>query len=328
MGGQAVLQVIKGLKPAPKTLRSKMDTVLLTPAVVESWHLPPFQRPLRVNEKVHQLAEELKQNAGVLPGVLTLGRINERTYLVDGQHRVEAFKLSGLPEGFADVRLCDFESLADMGEEFVNLNQSIVKMRPDDVLRGLEGTIPALAMVRRHCDFIGYDQIRRGGASGAVVSMSVVLRCWATSSKEVPGSTGGSSIALAKELTDDSAQQLVQFLNVAHGAWGRDQEYWKLWGTLNLAINMWIWRRTVLSQYSAKSIRMNVNEFGKCLMALSTSSEYLDFLHGRNLTDRDRSPCYARIRAIFNKRLLDLGVDKEKIRFPAPAWYASGPSKK
>ncbi len=314
------LQVIKGLKTAPKTIRSKMDTVLLTPEVVESWNLPPFQRPLRVNEKVHALGEALKQNGGVLPGVLTLGKIGDKTYLVDGQHRVEAFKISGMDEGFADVRLCEFEDLAEMGEEFVNLNQSIVKMRPDDVLRGLEGTIPALATIRKHCDFIGYDQIRRGGKSGAVVSMSAVLRCWGTASKEIPGSMSVTSIALAKDLTEENAQQLIQFLNVAFGAWGRDNEYWKLWGTLNMAICMWMWRRTVLSQHSAKSIRMNVNEFGKCLMALSASADYLDWLHARNLTERDRTPCYTRIRSIFNHRLLDLGVAKDRLRFPAPAW--------
>ncbi len=324
---QAQLQVIKGLKTAPRTIRSRMDTVLLTPSVVDSWKLPPFQRPLRINDKVHALSEELKKNGGVLPGVLTLGRIGDFTYLVDGQHRIEAFKISGMKEGFADVRLCDFDTMADMGEEFVNLNQSIVKMRPDDVLRGLEATIPGLVFIRKHCEFVGYAQIRRGGTSGAVVSMSTVLRCWAMSAKDVPTSAPGSVIHLAKDLTEGVAHELVQFVNVAYGSWGRDPEYWRLWGALNLAVTMWLWRRTVLTQYSAKSVRLNVGEFGKCLMALSASADYLDWLHGRSLTDRDRAPCYSRIRSIFNKRLIDLGLAKDRLRFPAPAWSVSAPGR-
>jgi hypothetical protein len=49
--------------------------------------------------------------------------------------------------------------MADMGEEFVNLNSQLVTMRPDDIRRGLEGTIEALPTIRRECPFVGYDMI-------------------------------------------------------------------------------------------------------------------------------------------------------------------------
>lgn len=315
------LTLIKGMQSAPKTFKSKMDTVLVTPAVVDSWHLPPFQRPLKVNKKVLALAEGLKENGGVIPGVLTLGRISERTYLVDGQHRIESFKLSGLNEGYADVRLCDFESFADMGEAFVNLQERLVAMKPDDVLRGLEGVIPLQAFIRKQCKFVGYDQLRRGPSS-PIVSMSAVLRAWAMSSSEVPTGTGHSAIGVARELNDETSTQLVQFLNMAYGAWGGDPEYYRLWGSLNMTMSMWLWRRLVLTAYSQRSIRLTANQFGRCLMAMSADQSYLDWLVGRNLNERDRSPCYGRIRRIFVQRLSQ-EEDPKKIFFPAPAWYNS-----
>src|SRR5687767_9903420 len=134
------LSVIKGYKAAPRSVRSRMDTILLTPAVVAKWKTPPFQRPLKINAKVLALAEALKQSGGVLPGVITLGDVDTDRYVVDGQHRVQAFLLSELTEGYADVRICAFDNLAEMGQEFVDLNSSLVRIGPDDVLRGLEGT--------------------------------------------------------------------------------------------------------------------------------------------------------------------------------------------
>ena len=128
------------IRRAPTDQRSRSDTLVVTQAVLKSWKLPPFQRPLRENEKVRALVEELKSNGGVLPGVLTLGHLSKdrSTYIVDGQHRLHAFELSELKEVYADVRIIDFDSVDEMGEEFVKLNSSLVRMRPDDVLRGLE----------------------------------------------------------------------------------------------------------------------------------------------------------------------------------------------
>lgn len=84
--GQTTLQLVKGLTPAPKAVRSQMDTIEITQPLADSWLLPPFQRPLKVNQKVLDLAELLNQT-GVMPGVITLGHIGKDVYLVDGQHR-------------------------------------------------------------------------------------------------------------------------------------------------------------------------------------------------------------------------------------------------
>src|SRR4051812_26818125 len=219
---------LPGVRDLPKNKRSsasRMDTIILSPQGVRAWKQPPFQRPLRVNAKVIALSEELKETGGVIPGVLTLGELGKETYLIDGQHRIEAFILSELDEGIADVRICHFEDLADMGDEFVNLNSSLVKIRPDDVLRGLEGNIRPLAEVRKRCGFVGYDQIRRG-VRGPLLSMSAALRAWYGSASEIPKSSTDSAAGLARSMTDEDATQLIQYLTVIYGAWGTDPEYW------------------------------------------------------------------------------------------------------
>src|SRR5258708_38238368 len=96
---------------AERATRTRVDTIVVTPSGVRAWHDPPFQRPLRINEKVRALAEAIKTNGGVLPGVVTIGTLLNRIYLLDGQHRREAFLISGLEEGFVDVRYQEFDSI-------------------------------------------------------------------------------------------------------------------------------------------------------------------------------------------------------------------------
>lgn len=125
----------------PKTRNEKqthtvVDTIKVTPAIVKSWLIGPHQRPLRVNDKVRALAEEIKNDGGVWPGMVTLGQIGAKTYVLDGQHRREAFLLSGQPEGYTDVRVHFFDNLEDMGPEFVRLNSCLVRMGPDDLFGG------------------------------------------------------------------------------------------------------------------------------------------------------------------------------------------------
>lgn len=46
-----------------KRTKTKTDTIAFTPAEARSWALPPFQRELRMNEKVRELAERDLVNA-------------------------------------------------------------------------------------------------------------------------------------------------------------------------------------------------------------------------------------------------------------------------
>lgn len=306
------------MKRAPKSARSKMDTVLFTQEDVKALQLPPIQRPLRVNAKVLGLAEELKGNGGVISGVITLGTLGAKRYLLDGQHRIEAFKISGLKECIADVREVEFDSMADMGEEFDKTNSRLVNLRPDDRLRALELSIPALKKIKSACQFVGYDNIRRGGAS-PVVSMSALLRSWHSSSPPVPANSSQAAADVARTLTDDDVHMIGQYLTLAGEAWGLDPEYYRLWGNLNVTLTMWLFRRTVISQYSSKAHRIKPEEFKRCLMSLSANSDYLEWLVGRNLGERDRSPCYGRIKNLFAKRLTEMWGGKKAV-LPAPEW--------
>lgn len=300
-----------------KAFRRRSDTLVITPAAVKAWRAPPFQRPLKVNAKVVALAEALKTNGGVIPGILTLGELGKEIYLLDGQHRIESFHLSGLHEAYADVRIVTFEDMGDMGEEFVELNSRLVALKPDDVLRGLEGSTPSMREIRKRCPFISYGQVR-WGPSAPVLSMNTGLKIWAGSAADVPTGRGPSAIDIAKALTDEETAQVIQFFGTVHGAWGTDKEYYRLWGALNLTLCAWLWRRTVLTKSSAKSESLTPRQFAEGAMALSASPDYMPWLMGRNMGERDRAPCYGRIKKIFADRLND--VLGRKPTLPAPGW--------
>lgn len=320
----STLKIVKPRTEAERTTRTTLDTIEISPNLVQSWKLPAFQRPLRVNEKVRQLAEKIKHDDGVVPGVVTIGVLDKQQYLIDGQHRREAFLMSECVVGYVDVRIHYFDSMAEMGQEFVDLNSRIVTMRPDDILRGLEGSSETLTKLRRKCPFIGYDMIRRGEKS-PLLSMSSVLRCWYGSSKETPSTSAVSVVELVTSFTNDSCDGLVEFLGAAIAAWGRDPQYQRLWLNLNLSLTMWLWRRMVITPYSSRTPKLTPAQFQKCMMSLSADSTYIDYLLGRSLTDRDRSPCYSRMKSLFSRRL-EAETGKKQL-LPVPPWSHAGGSK-
>ncbi len=308
---------------ASKETHTVTDTIEITPKLVADWKIPPFQRPIRVNAKVSALSEELRSNGGVLPGVITIGLFRGARYIVDGQHRVHAFLLAECAVGYTDVRFRDYPSMKEMADDFVKLNSNLVRMRPDDILRGLEGTSHALTHIRKQCTFVGYDQIRRASSSSAILSMSALLRCWSAAGAEVPGSGGVklSAADLPSCLTLEDAEEIVRFLDLAVRGFGRDPEYYRLWGNLNLTLSMWLYRRIVLKQWSPRIPKLTREQFVKCLSSLSASSDYLDWLVARGLTEKDRSPCFTRMKKIFQARLReDLGT---QVKLPAPDWVMS-----
>lgn len=322
MSNGAVLKLASPTTKAEKHTRTTLDTLELTPDVVNGWVLPPFQRELHVNPRVEELAAHIRDNEGVISGVLTLGVLGGKTYLLDGQHRRKAFILSECKVGYSDVRICYFETMAEMGEEYVRLNSSLVRMRPDDILRGLEQTSEALMHLRKRCPFVGYDHIRYGDKA-PILSMSMAIRAWRGSAGEMPSSSacGISATTLVQMFTLEDARPMADFMLLALGAWGRDESYVRLWNTLNLSLCMWLYRRLVLTQHSHKVAKMAPEVFSRCLMALSANSNYLDWLAGRRLTERDRSPAYSRIRSIFIERIQE---DTGKRTFmPAPAWFTA-----
>lgn len=325
----AHLRIAKPATEAQKTTQTTLDTWMITAEEARSWKLPPFQRPLRVNAKVQELAGQIAIDGGVIPGVFCIGLLGGERYLVDGQHRREAFlmaadmakeKTKEELTGFLDVRVVHFSTMAEMAEEFVNLNSRLVTMKPDDIIRGLEASYPTISEVRKACPFVGYDQIRRNERS-PVVSMSTVLRVWVGSARDVPHSSGTTAAQLATALSDDESKHLIDFLDCCHKAWGKDAAYYKLWTSLNLIICAWLYRRIVMSAYSAKTQRIDKAQFTKCLMHLSTADLYVSWLVGRNLNTRDLGPGYKRVKGLFGTRLeQDTG---RKHYLPQPSWASS-----
>jgi hypothetical protein len=316
---------LKGRKAAPKAQRSTMETLIITPDQVNAWRIPSWQRPVTVNAKVEEIAAEMREDGVAITGQLTLGKLTGDTayYVVDGQHRIEAFRLSGMSEIIADIRVVHFDTMAEMADEFVKLNSAIKKISPDDLLRGLAPNIPNLQRIMRECPFVGYAHARRKANSGSLVNLATLLRCWQASYSEVPNnSNSGRTITqIATDMDNESAGNLIKVLNVMVNAWGRDPEYYKLWGNLNLTICLWLYRRLVLDTVrkgSARVIIMTETQFKQCLMALSADSHYVMWLQGRLLNDRDRSPALQRIKTIWSRRLIEGGTPKPNL--PSPNW--------
>src|SRR5262245_25312391 len=98
------------LVKAERQTQTNTDTIVITKRTLTEWKIPPFQRDCRVNAKVIALAEELKHNGGVFPGILTIGILKGATrFIVDGQHRCKAFEISELEEAYSDVRFRLYE---------------------------------------------------------------------------------------------------------------------------------------------------------------------------------------------------------------------------
>lgn len=320
---------IKGAMQAPKAVRSKMDTLLVTPAILESWELPRFQRNLSESRKVTALAEVIKGNGGFIPGVLTLGTLGDnvkKLYVVDGQHRRRAAILSGLQEFIADVRICMFDTMAEMSDEFVKLQLSLVTMRPDDKLRAMEESSKALREIRKNCKIIGYSYLRRAGRS-EVLSAAVALRSWVAGARGVPGNTDSAVELLAKFDDDEDISNAIKFFNTCAAAWGTDPSNYRMWSILNMSICSWMYRSLVMDKQRGvkRYVVLSNDQFKKCLMGVSADADYSDWLVGRHLCERDRSPCYQRLRNIFIKRLRE-EAGSEKVFMPVPSWFVGGGS--
>lgn len=67
------------------------------------------------------------------------------------------------------------------------------------------------------------------------------------------------------------------------------------------------------TQSSTDTIEVN-------LMSLGADASYCDWLLGRHMGERDRSPCYDRMKNIFVRRVHD--DTGKKIMMPSPPWFS------
>jgi hypothetical protein len=308
---------LKIQRPAKPVLETEMDCIEVTPKSIKEWRLPSFQRPLTQNDKLDELAQEIAENGGVISGVITIGLLDGREWLVDGQHRREAFLRSGATTGYCDIRKIHFEDVASMAREFMRLNSSIARMRPDDHLRALEQVYEPLRRVRKACPFVGYDNVRRNERS-ALVSMSAVIRCWTGAATEVPKGGTAPAADLAAAFSTDDADSLIAFLDCIHQAWGADANTGRLWAGLNLTLCMWMYRRLVVTRWSAKTPIVTRETFTKCMMSVGAAAVYVDWLMGRGLNKHSTAPAYKRVKGLIAARLEEeLG---KKVSLPQPPW--------
>ena len=306
-----------------RAAKAVTDTLEIDRDVVERWLVPSWQRPVTINWRVKKLAVEIAE-AGVIPGTLHIGELDGRFYRVDGQHRIAAFEMSGTKKALAEVRFRRYATMSEMSIDFDRNNSHLKNMTPDDHLRALEVGSPILQRIRQLCPFVGYGNTRRKSGS-PVLSMSATLRWWTFSSVPTPSancSSIGSANDIVARMTLSDAEALSAFLKVAHRAIGEDLEYQRLWGSLNMVLCMWLYRRTVLSVGNAKSYsrvtRVSEDQFCQCLMQLSKDEDYCEWLVGRGISDRHRAPAYRRIKAAFTRKIES--ETGKKAFLPAPEW--------
>lgn len=328
MANAALKEALKAVTEGKQAIVSntELEARIVTLTDFDKWLLPPFQRDFQMNDTVRIVSEEIKQTQ-CCPGIITLGRLVSdlnTLYLLDGQHRVQAMWLSGLSEFYVDLCIMTFPGFGDMGITYVKLNSKIRPLRPDDKIKGLVFSHAPVKHVTEECPFVGFGKVRRGGnATSSLLSLSATLRCWAAARLETPSASGKNAIVLAETLTMLEAEHLCRFLNLTKTAWGDEPQNFRLWGALNLTICMWLYVRTVLeTQRGVKRYAvLDKDQFKKCLMSVAASADYNDWLGARNLSERDRSPCYSRLRKLFGDRLREEGLGK--VMFPLPSWSSS-----
>lgn len=294
---------------------------------INSWVLPLFQRSLRINDKVKALGREIAENGGIVDGgPFTLGTIIGRpsvVYLCDGQHRRESCRLSGLTEWLVEIRHRSFNTYEEMAREFTQANTRLVTMSPDDHLRAMEEFKPLLRKIRTECPYVGYNHTRAGGKS-SVVRMSQLIRAWYHSSHDTPpaNSAGGSATDLGENLAAEEADGLIEFMKIARGAWGDEEQNYPLWKSGNLVLSMWLWRRLVKEHVftNSRSARpITPEDFRTCLIALSVNTDYMDKIKLSTLRGhRERSTVYRGMKEVFSKALTPEGG--KKFRLPDPEW--------
>lgn len=320
---------------------SAMQTMIITPGKLAEWPLPGLQRPLVQTKRVRDAAEAMQLEAAKFPseacatidGVITLGRVGNKTYLVDGQHRLygafawacrELLVHGGVvvKQAYADVRLRHFGTMADLSDAFVNLNSQLNATKPDDILRALAASNEDLQAIEAACPFIGYD-LTGAAKKSKLLSMSSAIRTWFGSGGLVPAGGPPALDIVRKFLSKEQADAMIDFYSACVEAGWHNEQFRRLWSTLNLGIVMWLYRRVVRGEvirYQGGGHKPMVLTRGQFIVCMSTliNGEYLEWLKGGSLRARDRVPCYTHIKDLFAVALEKMGIKDP--RFPMAQW--------
>jgi hypothetical protein len=84
---------------------------------------------------------------------------------------------------------------------------------------------------------------------------------------------------------------------------------------------MWLYRKLVLDKERGvrRYVVLNADLFKKCMMSVAANADYADWLLGRAIGERDRGPCYTRLKHIFLERL-KVELHKDNLKMPQPHW--------
>jgi hypothetical protein len=107
---------------------------------------------------------------------------------------------------------------------------------------------------------------------------------------------------------------------------GRDPEYTRLWGSLNVILCMWLYRRIVLRQTvtSPKMVVVGKDLFKSASCRCRPTAATSTGPPGGTWVTVNRSPAYVRIKQVFARRISE--ETRCKPLLPAPAWASSAGS--
>lgn len=323
-------------RSVPKAARPTSEARIFTPSDVThmiTHNRPEFQRPLNLNPDVIEAARDMmreahgdKERMCTIEGTIEFGRYKGVDYLLDGQHRLFGAyalaagikKLEGTTElvtedgsqplfALANVMITPYESMAEMADAFVKLNKKLAPLKPDDLLRGRESSNAYLREIREECPFIGYEKNRFTKAT-TMISMSAAIRTWFGSG--ATPSSGPNADRAAALLDEVQTERIVAFFRACAAAgWvNTDRMNERLWGTLNIGINMWLFRKFVYG--TANKIKgtrgataLSASQYAECMKDLR-NPDYFKFLGSRSLRFQDRRPTYDYVKELFEGGLM------------------------
>ena len=331
--------VFDGTEPPPLVTkldienRSRVVKIRLTPEVINSWLKPDWQRPIRYNAKGRQLCEVLK-TTHKLDSVLLVGVVKRRNgkyllYLVDGHHRKTIFLKAGIPYMDVDVKFVYVDEVEDLSDVYLTCQDQITKSTANDNLKGLAVTNNAISTIGSKCEFITYEGVRLGTTTSSV-NMSTVIQIWYDSMLDPPKKntlTPSKSITeLAKKLTDDEADQIVQFMLLCKDRFEFTKLSSGLWKHINLVLCLWLYRILVWKEvweggeeYSVT--HLTPKQFGVGLSGLKNDKYYLTLNKKKLSSPVDRKEAYQSIAKLFASNLRAHGVVSNP-KLPKPQWAA------
>ena len=125
-----------------KGKKKRVDTIVLDQATIAKLKNPTFQRPFRMTPSVQAVVDEIR-STGIFPGILTVGVYDSHVWVIDGQHRLEAVRISERGDVLADVHYLDCDSEDEMAEEFRKTQHCSRQVRPRRFTPSARGIVTA-----------------------------------------------------------------------------------------------------------------------------------------------------------------------------------------